>query len=121
VKESTRFNSLNISLLLCRLMSVCTVRGRLPPSHHVLHVLAVQHSNQHSNHEGRSVTQIHKINTQKLLSQLKHCMNLYPNINQCKCNTKEKLVALTIVTCACLLGNKVNIKRIPSFPLKGTG
>ena len=41
------------------LLPVCTARARLPPSHHhVLHVLAIQHSNQHSNHEGRSVTQI---------------------------------------------------------------
>lgn len=68
METKTCFNSLNVFLLSCRLVSVCTVRGRLPPSHHVLHVLAIQHSNQHSNHEGRSVTQTHKINTQAPLT-----------------------------------------------------
>lgn len=57
----------------CRLVCVCvcarTARSRLPPSHHhVLHVLAIQHSNQHSNHEGRSVTHVHEINTQARLA-----------------------------------------------------
>lgn len=71
-RESVCFNSLNAFLLSCRLVSVCTVRGRLPPSHHVSTC-----SSKYSIATSIATTRgglSHKYNTRsirKLLSQLK--------------------------------------------------
>lgn len=52
----------------CVLVVLCALRGRLPPLKCILHVLAKQHSNQHSNHKDRSITWIYQINTIAALS-----------------------------------------------------
>lgn len=125
----TCFNSPNVFLFvvssrLCACVCALQERG-CPPSHHhhhhhVLHVLAIQHSNQHSNHEGRSVTGIHEINTQAPLAageKKQPKKTLQQDGSTPKMRYRERrgkkslLVDLTTVTCACSLGNKVNIEQ----------
>lgn len=119
--ESVCFNSLNAFLLSCRLVSVCTVRGRLPPSHHVSTC-----SSKYSIATSIATTRLLCCHTNITQDQYassspssKHCMNPYLYINQTRCRG-ETFVAITIVTCACSLGNKVNIKKQdPKVATKG--